>query len=77
MIKEYQVTLYSKTYRPVSCIVKREQYTDADYSADKNFKKELQKSGIQKICEKRYWQLSDLVKYGYTTYKVRAYKREE
>lgn len=76
MIKEYQVTLYSKAYKPVSCIVKREQYTDADYSTNKNFKKELQKDGIKKICQQRRWQLNDLSKYGYATYKVRVYKRE-
>ena len=76
MIKEYQVTLYSKTYKPVSCIIKREQYTDADYSTNKTFKKDLQKAGIKKICEQRRWQLSDLSKFGYATYKVRPYKRE-
>lgn len=76
MIKEYQVTLFSKKYKPISCIVKREQYSDADYSADTKFKKQLQKDGVKKICEKRRWQLSDLVKFEYTTYKVRAYQRE-
>lgn len=76
MIKEYQVTLYSKKYKPVSCIVKREQYADVDYSKNPNFKKELQKDGLKKICQQHRWQLSDVTKYGYTTYKVRAYKRE-
>ena len=76
MIKQYQVTLYSKTYKPVSCIVNREQYSDLDYSSNPNFKKQLQKDGIKKICQKRRWQLSDLVKFGYSTYKVRVYEKE-
>lgn len=75
MKKEYQVTLFCGTgaYKPVSCIVKRDQYTDADYSTNKTVKKELQKMGIKKICEKRGWCINDLMKFGYTTYKVRAY----
>lgn len=76
MIKEYQVTLFSKAYKPVSCIVKKEQYADEDYSRNPRFKKELQKMGVKKICEKHRWQLSDLMKYEYTTYKVRPYKPE-
>ena len=75
MNKEYQVTLFcgTGTYKPVSCIVKREQYSDADYSANATVKKELQKMGIKKICEKRGWRLADLSRYGYTRYKVRAW----
>ena len=51
MKKEYQVTLFcgSGAYKPVSCIVKREQYSDLDYSTNASVKKELQKLGIQKI----------------------------
>ena len=76
MKKQYQVTLYCSTgaYRPVSCIVNREQYSDEDYSSLAIVKKELQKAGIKKICEKRGWRLSDLVKFEYTRYKVRAYQ---
>lgn len=79
MMKEYQVTLIcgSGAYKPVSCIVKREQYSDADYSSNATVKKELQKKGVKKICEKRGWRLSDLAKYEYTRYKVRAYDKAE
>ena len=78
MKKQYQVTLYcpAGAYKPVSCIVNREQYADEDYSANKIVKKELQKMGVKKICEKRGWGLNDLVRFGYSTYKVRAYSRE-
>lgn len=79
MMKEYQVTLICRNgaYKPVSCIVKKEQYTNDDYSSVATFKKELQKMGIKKICEKRGWRLSDLSNYGYTRYKVRAYNKAE
>ena len=75
MMKEYQVTLFCGTgaYKPVSCIVKREQYSNADYSANATVKKELQKAGVKKICGKRGWSLSDLSRYGYTKYKVREW----
>lgn len=78
MKKEYQVTLFcgNGAYKPVSCIVKREQLVDVDYSTNANIKKELQKMGIKKICEKRGWGLSDLAKYGYSRYKVRAWTAE-
>lgn len=79
MMKEYQVTLIcgNGAYKPVSCIVKREQYSDIDYSNNVKVKKELQKLGIQKICGKRGWGLSDLSRFGYTRYKVRAYNKAE
>lgn len=74
MIKKYQVTLFSTTgsYRPVACIVNNIQADDTDLSQDKVERKKIQKLGVKKICEKRYWQLSDLVKYGYTRYKMMA-----
>lgn len=74
MIKKYQVTLFSTTgsYRPVACIVNNVQADDRDMSQDKTERKKIQKLGVKKICEKRYWQLSDLVKYGYTRYKMMA-----
>lgn len=79
MKKEYQVTLIcgSGAYKPVSCIVKREQYSDADYSSNATVKKELQKMGIQKICGKRGWGMSDLARFDYTHYKIRAYNKAE
>ena len=33
--------------------------------------------GVKKICEKRGWRLSDLSRYEYTRYKVRAYNKAE
>ena len=78
MQKEYQVTLFcgNGAYKPVSCIVKREQLVDVDYSTNANIKKELQKMGVKKICEKCGWGLSDLMKFGYSRYKVRAWTAE-
>ena len=74
MIKKYQVTLYCTTgaYKPVACIVNNQQDSDADLSMDKQERKKMQKIGVKKICEKRYWQLSDLTRYGYTRYKIMA-----
>ena len=74
MIKKYQVTLFCSTgaYKPVACIVNNEQENDIDLSNDRDERKKMQKAGVKKICEKRYWQLSDLSKYGYTRYKIRA-----
>lgn len=74
MIKKYQVTLFCTTgaYRPVACIVNHKQAEDLDLTEDKLERKQIQKEGVKKICEKRYWQLNDLVRYGYTKYKIRA-----
>lgn len=72
--KKYQVTLFCTTgaYKPVACIITNQQADDTDLSTDKEARKEMQKIGIKKICEKRYWQLSDLARYGYTRYKIKA-----
>ena len=74
MIKKYQVTLFSTTgaYRPVACIVNNEQAEDVDLSMDKQERKKMQKAGVVKICQKRYWSLADLSRYGYTRYKIKA-----
>ena len=74
MIKKYQVTLFSTTgaYRPVACIVNNEQAEDVDLSMDKQERKKMQKVGVVKICQKRYWSLADLSRYGYTRYKIKA-----
>ena len=73
MIKKYQVTLFSNMkYKPVASIVNNQQNDDTDLSQDKEARKKLQKLGIEKICNKRYWTVADLKKYGYTTYKIRA-----
>lgn len=75
MVKEYQVTLMCKDgkYRPVSCLIKCEELD----LLNKEQKKDLIKKGTQKICLKRYWTGSDLVKYGYTKAKVRLYDEEK
>ena len=72
--KKYQVTLFCTTgaYKPVACIVTNQQADDTDLSTDKEIRKKMQKIGVKKICEKRLWQLSDLARYGYTRYKIRA-----
>ncbi len=74
MIKKYQVTLFCTTgaYRPVACIVNNEQADDADLSQDKTERKKIQRAGVVKICQKRYWSLQDLAKFGYTKYKIRT-----
>ncbi len=74
MTKKYQVTLFCTTgaYKPVACIINNEQTEDTDLSTDKEIRKKMQKMGVKKICEKRLWQLSDLARYGYTRYKIRA-----
>lgn len=75
MMKEYQVTLMCATgkYKPVSCIIKREEIDLANTAS----KKELINQGIQKICNNRYWTKLDLLKYDYTKVKVREYNKEE
>lgn len=75
MTKEYQVTLMCKDgkYRPVSCLIKCEELN----LLDKNQKKDLIRKGTQKICLKRYWTGSDLMRYGYTKAKVRLYDRNQ
>lgn len=72
MIKKYQVTLFcpSGEYRPVACIVNYKQADDLDLSHDKTSRKELQRQGVIKICQKRYWSKSDLIKYNYTRCKI-------
>jgi len=74
MIKKYQVTLFCTTgaYKPVACIVNNEQADDTDLSHDKTERKKIQRAGVVKICQKRYWSLKDLTKFGYTKYKIRT-----
>lgn len=78
MIKEYQVTLVcsSGQYRPVSAIVKAD--TDQLIKVGKTaFTNDIQKRGIQKICQKRYWGNADLKRYSYTKVKIREYDKEK
>lgn len=78
MIKDYQVTLYcpSGKYKPVSCIIKKDS-AEIKTKGKTVFIEELKKSGIQKICNKRYWGNKELKMYGYTSIKVREYNLEE
>ena len=73
---EYQVTLFSNTdkYRPVSCIIKKEQTFDL---SDNYIKRQILHEGMQKICFKRGWTARELAKYGYKTGKVRIYDKEK
>lgn len=65
-----QVTLISdKGYKPISCLVKVE---NKEYF--NTHKKEIQVSGVQKICNKKLWDKSYLIQYGYTKSKMRIYK---
>jgi hypothetical protein len=74
MVKKYQITLFcsSGEYKPVACIVNNEQSDNADWTLDKIKRKELQRKGIIKIAQKRYWTTEDLKKYHYTKCKMRA-----
>ena len=74
MIKKYQVTLFCAdgTYKPVASIVNNQQDSDIDLSKNSEERKKLQKMGIEKICNKRYWNVSDLKKYNFTKCKIRA-----
>ena len=78
MLREYQITLTSTSgkYKPVSCIVKRDNKEVLEKGRD-TFIKELQQQGIIKICQKRLWSNSDLKRYGYTKVKVREYDKEK
>ena len=79
MIKQYQVTLLcaSGKYRPVSAIVNYEQETDGDLTLLVNKRKDIQTKGIIKICQKRGWDKTDLIKCEYTRCKIRLYDKEK
>lgn len=72
MVKQYQVTLFCSTgaYKPVSCIITKDS-ADIDIIGKLAYVKDIKTKGIQKICNKRYWNAADLKKYSYTTIKVR------
>lgn len=77
MIKEYQVTVMCENgkYKPVSCIIKREQ-DDVLTIGKEAFTREVRKAGIIKICQKRGWTAADLKRFGYTRVLAREYDRE-
>lgn len=74
MIKKYQVTLFcpSGEYKPVACIVNYEQADDLDLSQNKTSRIDIQRKGVVKICQKRYWSKADLVRFNFTKCKIRA-----
>ena len=79
MKKKYQVTLTCTTnqYKPVSCIINREQIVDTDLTTDKVAKASIIADGVQKICGSRGWGKRDLAQYNYTRVKVRLYDEEK
>lgn len=79
MTIQYQVTLICSTgkYRPVSCLITREQENSGDLSKNKDTRAELINRGIQKICAKKYWSSADLKRYYYTKVKIRLYDKEK
>lgn len=76
---KYQVTLLCNNgkYKPVSCIITREQNNDIDLSGTENVRKALKENGIKTICFKRGWNVKDLKQFGYTKIKIRKYNKEE
>lgn len=74
---QYQVTIKCENgkYKPVSCLVEREQEHDTDFSRFAPIAKDIRSKGIQKILNKRGWATSDLMRYGYTDVYIRKYDR--
>lgn len=71
---EYQITLFctTKKYRPVSCIIKRNDKVDIHNAT---IKRQLLNDGMKKICIQRGWTARDLATFGYATGKVREYDK--
>jgi hypothetical protein len=78
MLKEYQITLFdpSNKCKPVSCIITKDTNLITAIGKD-TYIKRIKEDGIKKICAKRYWQTTDLIKYGYTRMKIREYDKEK
>lgn len=77
---KYQVTLFCTTnqYKPISTIVIIKQEDEAINLLDnKETKKDIIHKGIVKICQKRYWNNKDLVRYNYLKAKARKVETEE
>lgn len=69
-----QYTLFSTTgkYKPVSCLVEIESVKHFNENQDL-----YKKRAIEKICVKRCWGKTELIKYGYSKIKCRIYKNED
>lgn len=72
---KYQVTMFSKKYRPVSAIVKGPD--DLDLMTKNEMRSEVIQKGVQAICLKRYWRKADLIKYEYKTIKIRIAENQQ
>ena len=75
---KYQVTLFCTTnqYKPISTIVTIKQEEAINLLDNKETKKEIIHKGIVKICQKRYWNNKDLVRYNYLKAKARRVEEE-
>ena len=77
---KYQVTLFCTTnqYKPISTIITIKQAEEAiNLLENKETKKDIVHKGIVKICQKRYWNNKDLVRYNYLKAKARKVETEE
>lgn len=75
MVYEYQVTIFSEKYKPISTIVR--STTDYDVTRKAEDNKKVRHEGIKKICQLRSWKYRDMTeKYGYTRASVRRYDKE-
>lgn len=64
---KYQVTIYAEKYKPISTIVDVK---------DTLSRSEIIARGVLKIAQKKYWNKSDMIKYGYTKVKCREYEEK-
>lgn len=69
-----QFTLFTTTgqYKPVSTIL--EVSSLEEYKANA---RQYKDKAIKKIAQQRLWDNKDLIRYGYTTMKVRVYDKEK
>ena len=76
---KYQVTLFCTTnqYKPISTIITIKQEDETtNLLNNKETKKDIIHKGIVKICQKRYWNNKDLVRYNYLKAKARRVEEE-
>ena len=77
---DLQITFFhnENKYKPISTIVTIKQEDKAINLLDnKETKKDIIHKGIVKICQKRYWNNKDLVRYNYLKAKARKVETEE
>lgn len=69
-----QFTLFTTTghYKPVSTVL--EVSSLEEYRANA---RQYKDKAIKKIAQQRLWDNKDLIRYGYTTMKVRVYDKEK